>query len=70
MKCKFVLDDFFCCENVCCAGAERVCPPSAARESVAVPNGEDVASCGATPNSPHQTPHYKSPECLQIFYCN
>ena len=30
-------------------GAERIWPPSAARRSVAVPNGEGVASGSATP---------------------
>ena len=31
-------------------GAERIWPPSAARRSVAVPNGEGVASGSATQN--------------------
>ena len=34
-------------------GAERVWPPSAARRSVAVPNGEGVASGGATTKNNH-----------------
>ena len=33
---------------VCCAGAERIWPPSEAMWSVAVPNGEGVAAGGAT----------------------
>ena len=35
-------------ERYGCASAERVWPPSAARRSAAMPNGEGVASGGAT----------------------
>ena len=31
-------------------------------------NREGVASGSATSSSQHQTPHCKSPECLQVFY--
>ena len=45
---RFRFREVFFLKDYRCASAERIWPPSAARGSVVVPNGEGVASGGAT----------------------
>ena len=45
---RFGFREVFVLKDCCCASAERIWPMSVARRSVAMPNGEGVASGSAT----------------------